>query len=510
MSKPDRPPSIEQALHRRDPSSVLFTDDNGSVSTIDAIRFVDRFAQVLRGIGLTRPARAAVVLPNGTLLALTALAAMSTETFAPLDPRLTSAELSVLLEHLEADVLVSAVGFAPEAHRAAQLHGLPIIDADAAGEWRITSRGARRRPGSHDRPRYALLLHTSGTTSKPKLVGLSPANLSASAHTIAATIDVGPTDRCLSVMPLFHIHGLVGVLLTSLVAGASVRTTTRFDPFAFTRALRDPEITWTSAVPSMLNSLLIRTSATEIADLGLRLVRSSSAPLPATLGNRLETLLNCPVINSYGMTEASHQMASNPIPPGERRHGTVGHSAGAEIAILDGGDVTTRPGSLGEVLVRGPGVMAGYLAPTEANATAWHQHDWFRTGDIGTLDAKGFLTLHGRIREIINVAGEKVSPYEVEAMFLDHPGVADVAVFAAPDRLRGEQVCAVVVPAGGVNPPTLAELRDHASNRLAGFKVPRRFVLADTIPLGPTGKIQRSHLARHYGFDVSPSEPEDR
>ena len=511
MSTNQSESAIGDALRALDPASVLLVDDNGPTTAAQAVRFTERLGAVLADAGVPPSPRVCVVLPNGTLLALSALGLMAVAAFAPLNPRLTQDEFAASFTDLDADVLVSLAGFAPAAHAAARQSGLCIIDADSDGSWELTSTGDRTR--SHRRTGaaadhgsgHALLLHTSGTTARPKLIGLSAENLVASARSVARTIEIGPGDRCLNVMPLFHIHGLVGVLLASVVSGASVRTTERFDPFAFASQLRAPDITWTSAVPSAYNTLLRRANPTASPP-GLRFARSSSAPLPAVVAERLERVLSCPVINAYGMTEASHQMTSNPVPPGERRAGTVGRPAGADVAVLAADTVATTPGVLGEVVVRGPGLMAGYLAPAEANASAWHD-GWFRTGDLGSLDDAGYLTLHGRIKEIINVAGEKVSPYEVEAALREHPGVADVVAFAAPDRLRGEQVCVAVVAHATCDDLTPAALQAFAAERLATFKAPRRIVMTDEIPLGPTGKVQRSRLAALLGLASADGAP---
>ena len=391
------------------------------------------------------------------MLALTALAAMSIGGCAPLNPRLHEDEFVSIFTDLDADALVSTDGFAPAARTAARRCGMSVIHAAPPASFNIVEPATK--PLSDHPAAHALYLHTSGTTSRPKLVGLTANNLLSSASAVAATLGLSPVDRCLSVMPLFHIHGLVGVLLSSVVAGASVELVPRYDPFTFRRQLSHPDITWTSAVPTMYRAMLSRRGGRPPTSSRLRLLRSSSAPLPSITWRGLEDTFGCPVVNAYGMTEAAHQMTSNPLPPAERRIGTVGPAAGAEVAVL----------SDGEVVVRGPGVMRGYLSPSSANELAWH-HGWFRTGDLGSLDSNGYLTLHGRIKEIINVGGEKVSPYEVEAVLLDHPSVVDAVAFAAPDRMRGEQVRVVVVArrcrVGGRD--RLAPVRGRSLGRVQG------------------------------------------
>jgi acyl-CoA synthetase (AMP-forming)/AMP-acid ligase II len=237
----------------------------------------------------------------------------------------------------------------------------------------------------------------------------------------------------------------------------------------------------------------------------LRFIRSSSAALPGTVMAQLEAAFGVPVIEAYGMTEASHQMASNPLPPGERKSGSVGLPAGAEIAVLDPAGRRLGAGAEGEVVVRGAAVTTGYLGDPEANRAAFVDVEagpaWFRTGDLGRFDADGYLFLAGRIKELINRGGEKISPLEVEEVLVRHPAVARVAVFAAPDPRLGEDVCAAVVPAGGL-PVDEAELRRFAAERLAAHKVPRRVLLLGELPTSGTGKIQRSALARTLGVEL--------
>ncbi|MEP6661417.1 MAG: AMP-binding protein [Acidimicrobiales bacterium] len=481
---------ILATLARHASTDRLLVENGHSTTAADALRFADAMNGALRAAGLNESARVCVVMPSGRILALTALAAMSIGGCAPVNPRLHEDEFVSIFTDLDADALVSIEGFAPAARTAARRRGMSVIHATHASVD-IVERATKQF--SHHPSVHALYLHTSGTTSRPKLVGLTASNLLSSASAVAATLRLSPADRCLGVMPLFHIHGLVGVLLASVVAGASVELVPRYDPFTFRRQLSRPDITWTSAVPSMYRAMLSRGGGGPPTNSRLRLVRSSSAPLPSITWRGLEDTFGCPVVNAYGMTEAAHQMTSNPLPPGERRIGTVGSAAGAEVAVLPDG----------EVVVRGPGVMREYLSPSSANDSAWRDA-WFRTGDLGSLDGSGYLTLHGRIKEIINVGGEKVSPYEVEAVLLDHPSVVDAVAFAAPDRMRGEQVRVIVVARGGVGSVEEIDLRRFVADRLASFKVPRRIITLAEIPVGPTGKVQRARMSALAGLDDEP------
>jgi acyl-CoA synthetase (AMP-forming)/AMP-acid ligase II len=230
----------------------------------------------------------------------------------------------------------------------------------------------------------------------------------------------------------------------------------------------------------------------------LRFIRSSSSSLPPQVMTELEAAFGVPVIEAYGMTEASHQMASNPLPPKPRFAGSVGVAAGPEVAVMDGDGNLLPPGELGEIVIRGRNVTAGYESNPSANASAF-TNGWFRTGDQGYLDNEGYLRLTGRLKELINRGGEKVSPLEVDTILMDHPAVAQVVTFAMPHDKLGEEVAAAVVLREGAAVDERA-LRDFASERLAQFKVPRKIVFLSEIPKGATGKLQRIGLAEKLGL----------
>ncbi|MEM8789937.1 MAG: AMP-binding protein, partial [Pseudomonadota bacterium] len=314
------------------------------------------------------------------------------------------------------------------------------------------------------------------------------------------TLNLSTADRCLNVMPLFHIHGLIAAVLSSLAAGATITCTPGFDALKFLGWLRDIRPTWYTAVPTMHQAILARAArnADAVAAADLRFIRSSSAALPTPVLTALEQTFDCPVIEAYGMTEAAHQMASNQLPPGLRKPGTVGAAAGPEIGIMaeDGG--LLPQGDLGEVVIRGANVTPGYRNNPKANAENFTD-GWFRTGDQGRLDADGFLTITGRLKEIINRGGEKISPREVDDVLMEHPAVAQAVTFSVPHEKLGEDVAAAIVLAEGAAAEP-AELRAFAAQTLAGFKVPRKVLILDEIPKGPTGKLQRIGLAEKLGL----------
>jgi len=477
---------------------------HGLSMTFGAVRAtVERLARDLRAAGVGRGDRVAVVLPNGPEMALTFLGVAACATAAPLNPAYREDEFRFYLDDLHARALITLPGEAAEAHAAAGPDVARLAVDGAGPDMRLLHAGVDTHRGDVDYAEpddVALVLHTSGTTARPKIVPLSQRNLAASAANIIRSLRLTPADRCLNVMPLFHIHGLMAGLLSSLGAGASVVCSPGFDAFRFLTWLDATKPSWYTAVPTMHQLVLARAErAPEAARAAhLRLLRSSSAPMPPVVMERLESLFEAPLIEAYGMTEAAHQMAANPLPPGRRKPGSVGRGAGVDIAVMDESGRFLGHGERGEVVVRGPNIMRGYENNPEANARAFTD-GWFRTGDEGYLDEDGYLFLTGRLKELINRGGEKVSPREVDEVLLRHPAVAQALAFALPHERLGEEVAAAVVLREGAS-ASEGELRDYAAARLAPFKVPRRIVILDEIPKGPTGKPQRIGLAEKLGL----------
>ena len=455
----------------------------------------------LNGLGIGRGGRVAIVLPNGPEMAAAFLAIGAGAATAPLNPAYREDEFDFYLSDLEPRALVLAAGLESSARTVAARRGVPIIELIAqpeqpAGSFRLQTSAAPSAVaggGMAEPDDVALLLHTSGTTSRPKLVPLSQRNILASGRHIGATLALAPTDRCLNIMPLFHIHGLIGAVLSSLTAGGSVFCTPGFNALKFFGWLEEAAPTWYSAVPTMHQAILARAERNRevIARRRLRFIRSSSASLPPPVMAELEHTFGCPVIESYGMTEASHQMTSNPLPPRPRKPGTVGPAAGPEVAILDESGRPAPAGATGEVVIRGQNVTTGYVSNPAANAGAFTE-GWFRTGDQGVLDADGYLTITGRLKELINRGGEKIAPREVDDVLLRHPAVAEAVTFGVHHPGWGEEVAAAVVLR---EPVPVRELTEFCRQQLADYKVPRQLFVVDEIPRTATGKVQRRAVA---------------
>ncbi len=474
--------------------------------------FIKNVVTGLNAIGVGRNDRVAVALPNGPEMAAAFLAIASGATCAPLNPAYRTNEFDFYLSDLNAKALIIQSGVAEPATEVARKRGIPIIELSpvreaqagifslTGGEPTPAKQGGLAQPDD-----IALVLHTSGTTSRPKIVPLTHSNLCASAGNIRAALDLAESDCCLNVMPLFHIHGLIGALLSSLSAGASVVCTPGFYAPKFFEWLDEFRPTWYSAVPTMHQAILARAAANAeiIARCPIRLIRSSSAALPPQVMAEIEKTFSAPVIEAYGMTEASHQMASNPLPPRARKPGSVGVAAGPEIAIMDELGNVLSAGEIGEIVIRGASVTGGYENNPKANESAFTQ-GWFRTGDQGYLDSDGYLFIKGRIKELINRGGEKISPREVDEVLLNHPAVAQAVTFALPHPQLGEDVGAAVVLRENSS-VTEREIQEFAAAQVADFKVPRRVIFLEEIPKGPTGKLQRIGLAEKLG--VAADEP---
>ncbi|MGD9996006.1 MAG: acyl--CoA ligase [Ilumatobacteraceae bacterium] len=487
--------------HGRGPSIV--TVDGASIDHEALVARVGQLAERFRSAGLGPGDRIAVVLPNGPEMALVLLAAMSVGCAAPLNPKYREDEFRFYLDDLRAAALVTNPGESPAAHAAAPSSTLAI---DVSGSGLSIDLTVPDAGSPADRPRrdgvplpddQALVLHTSGTTSRPKIVPLRQRNLARSARNIAAHLQLSPSDRSLTVMPLFHIHGIMAGLLAPLSAGAAVVCTPGFDAFKFHRWVDELQPTYYTAVPTMHQMVLAR-APKEHRPTSLRFVRSSSASLPVTVLESLGALFDVPVVEAYGMTEASHQMTCNPLPPGVQKPGSVGIPTGIEVAILDPANHVLPAGQRGEVGIRGATVVDGYENNPEANASAFTD-GWFRTGDEGMLDDDGYLFLTGRLKEQINRGGEKVSPLEVDDVLLRHPAVAEAVTFAIPHPKLGEEIGAVVVLAEGEE-LSERDLRTFAGEQLAAFKVPEKIVFVEAIPKGATGKVQRIGMADRLGL----------
>src|SRR5262245_11822369 len=478
-------------------TAVIIPDGGPRITYAELRRQVAALATALRRGGVRAGNAVAIVLPNGLEFLTSFLAVTWARGIAaPLNPAYKVEEFRFYMEDAGVRAVLLPPGDHPARAAAAQLN-LPVWEVElVSGKVRLEI-PAQAALVADDGPvplDVALFLHTSGTTSRPKGVPLTHANLMANIANIARTYQLTPDDASLIVMPLFHVHGLLGATLSTLHTGGTVIVPARFSASTFWTQAADEGATWYSAVPTIHQVLLGRADQDHAPRRELRFIRSCSAALaPATFA-QLEDRFGAPVLEAYGMTEASHQMSSNPLPPARRKPGTVGLGTGVDVVILDEQGKRLPAAAQGEVSIRGPNVMHGYHNNAQANATAFAS-GYFRTGDQGIIDPDGYLQLTGRLKELINRGGEKISPLEVDGALLEHPAVAEAVCFAAPDAKYGEEVHAAVVLKADATPEAI---QAFCRDRLADFKVPKVVHITQQVPRTATGKIQRRHVAAHF------------
>jgi acyl-CoA synthetase (AMP-forming)/AMP-acid ligase II len=481
---------------------ALIAPEDGQVVSHGALADrVATLALLLAGAGVRRGDRVALAVPNGPdcielLLAIMLLGAAA----APLNPGYTEPEFGFYLGDIQPRLIITRAGQPRAALSAADAAEIAVI-AVAQGEDGRTVLQAAAPPAASFEPGepddVGLVLHTSGTTSRPKQVPLMQRNLMASVRTVAAHYRLADGDVSYCAMPLFHVHGLVASAFAALSAGGAVICPRRFTPQRFWPQARQHGATWLSAGPT-LHRMILDAMDQAGPPATLRFARSCSSPLAPALLDRAEGGYGVPMLEAYGMTEASHQMTANPLPPAARIPGSVGVPTGTQVAIADQHGQLLPPGAAGEVVVRGPAVMSGYVSNPQATAEAFFG-DWFRTGDRGAL-TDGYLYLEGRIKEMILRGGENISPAEIEQVLLSHPAVRDAVCFGVPDDKYGELPAAAVTLGGEAEPKAII---GYCRERLAAFKVPSRLYVLTEIPRTPTGKVQRRRMPEF----VSGSEP---
>lgn len=483
-------------------ATAVILPETGARVTYENLRTqVQATADAFRSAGIGPGDRVAMSLPNGIDTIVCFLAASIAGTAAPLNPGYKYEEFAFYLDDTNAKLLVIPPSGGDDARRAAEERKVPVMvaEVDTAGTVKLSGAKTGKTAGPPDPESIALVLHTSGSTGRPKRVPLRHRNLAVSADNIVHTYDLSPDDVALIAMPLFHVHGLVASTLATLLSGGTVVVPPKFNPLSFWRTVRDHRATWYSAVPTIHSLLLARAGSEKPAGAEyLRFIRSCSAPLSPEMMHSLEAAFGAPVLEAYGMTEAAHQMSSNPLPPRARKPGSVGPGTRVKISIMDAEGNHLPSGTAGEVVIQGPNVIDGYENNPEANKSSF-TNGWFRTGDQGILDSDGYLQLVARIKELINRGGEKISPREIDEVLLTHPSIAEAVCFGVPHPTWGEEVAAAVVLKSGGSE---AEIMAFCKERLAEFKRPKKIHIVETIPRTATGKIQRRAVAAAFSGDA--------
>jgi acyl-CoA synthetase (AMP-forming)/AMP-acid ligase II len=489
--------------------SAVVVPESAIHVTYDSLRKqVAAMAGSLAAIGIRHGDRVAIALPNGLPAIVTFLAATTAGTAAPLNPVYKHDEFLFFLQDTSARLLICPPKGAEEARRAAADLKIPVlsVEMDKHGVVHLLDAPAGPPPPPPATKDVALVLHTSGSTGRPKRVPLRHKNLAHSAANIVHTYVLSAHDVSMCVMPLFHVHGLVASTLATFLSGGTVVIPPKFDPLSFWRVVRENHVTWFSGVPTMFQVLLARAGNTRPDGAeSLRFMRSCSTPISADIIHCMEDLFGVPLVEAYGMTEAAHQMASNPLPPRLRKPGSVGMPADVRVSILDEhGKHLHGHDQRGEVVIRGANVFSGYEGDSKAHSDSFAD-GWFRTGDEGYLDEDGYLHLTGRLKELINRAGEKISPREIDTVLMKNPAVSEAVTFGFPHPTYGEEVAAAVVlhqhenetPHGHDKHAKQSEaaLLKYCREHLAEFKGPKKLYIVDHIPQTATGKVRRNAVA---------------
>ena len=497
--------TIRNMINQQNDDLIFLTSEkNKKLSYGEFKIFNEKISRQLAATNVKNSDRAAIVLPNGPLMASSFLSISSYMSAAPLNPLYKQEEFEFYLDDLKPKFLLVEPNSKSLAVIAAKNLNIPVFemkisDNQPLGTFELFDKETDyKNPNDYDE---ALVLHTSGTTSRPKIVPLSNLNIFTSAVNISKSLKLTTDDHCLNIMPLFHIHGLIAVLSASAKVGASVCASNGFNALKFLDLAETQNITWYSGVPTMHQAILLRAqkNSDKAKKLNLRFIRSSSASLPPAIFEQLNDIFQTPVIEAYGMTEATHQMASNPLPPAIQKPGLVGMPAGPEICIMNDKNEKLSQGEIGEICIKGDNVTNGYENNPEANKQSFI-NDWFRTGDEGFFDEDGYLKISGRLKEIINKGGEKISPLEVDNILMDFPPIDQALCFGYKDKMLGEDI-AVAIKLKENKSCTEDDIKSYANEKLAKFKIPKKIFIVEDIPKGATGKLQRIGLAKKFGLE---------
>jgi acyl-CoA synthetase (AMP-forming)/AMP-acid ligase II len=488
--------TLLDVLHFADSHTAIVVPELGINVTYDSLRQqVLTMANALASAGISRGDAVAIALPNGLPAIVSFLAASIAGTAAPLNPTYPYEEFHFFLGDTNARILLCPPVGAEFVRTAAKDRNIPVfsVEMNEQGNARMVDAPSGVTATAPNPDDIALVLHTSGSTGRPKRVPLRHFNLAVSSANIANTYALTQADVSLCIMPLFHIHGLIGSTMATLLSGGTVVVPTKFNALSFWRTVRENRVTWYSGVPTMHQLLMARSRHKPAEAATLRFLRSCSAPLSPELIHKIEDVFGVPFVEAYGMTEAAHQMTSNPLPPRHRKAGSVGVGTGLRISIMDKEGNHLGTNQRGEIAIQGANVFRGYESNPEANARAF-VNGWFRTGDEGFLDADCYLHLTGRIKDIIIRGGENIAPHEVDEILLRHPAVAAAVTFGYVHPTLGEEVAAAVV-LHERHGATEEELIRHSREFLADYKCPKKIYLVDSIPTTATGKIRRRAVA---------------
>ncbi|CAI2175929.1 16594_t:CDS:2 [Funneliformis geosporum] len=492
--------------HKSTSSAIIIPNSGAELSYSQLFKQINSFQrQLIEKCDIGSQEVIAIVLPNSLEFTVAFLAiTLFRNIAAPLNPNYTEDEFKFYIEDSKSKVMIVPQGWVQQnkaAVKAAKAFDAVIfeiawdnhnhqINLGVQSGKAIVGKFQERNPYHTD---VALLLHTSGTTGRPKGVPLTHHNIITTMNNIIRTYNLVPSDRTLLVMPLFHVHGLIGGMLSTLLSGGTVVIQPKFSATDFWNHFLQYGCTWYTAVPT-IHQILLRHSSPNGGAPKLRFIRSCSSSLAPSTLSELEKKYKAPVLEAYAMTEAAHQMTSNPLPPLPHKPGSVGFGQGVQVTILD---QNGNPTEEGEVCIKGANVTPGYLNNQSANESSFTKDGWFRTGDQGKFDNDGYLFLTGRIKELINRGGEKISPLEIDSVLLSHPSIAEAVSFAVPNEIYGQEVHATVI-LKKEQQISEKELQDYCGKSLVKFKIPKKIYFTDVMPKTATGKIQRKNISEKF------------
>lgn len=476
------------------------------------IAAIEDFQRQLAGLGLGKNAAISIALANGLEFVVTFPAVtFSSYIAAPLNPAYKQSEFEFYIDDMRSALVLMPAGSVKSGYPAVNAarkfgaaigevswkNGRVVLELIEGGALGLTvNPSVKSLPPNPAPSQTAFVLHTSGTTGRPKAVPLTHGNMARTVTNIIRTYKLTDADTGYLVMPLFHVHGLLCGFLAQLGAGGTVVVPPKFSAHAFWPDFTKYKCNWYTAVPTIHQFLLKSKLPSPVPE--IRFIRSCSSALAPSVLRSLEETFHAPVLEAYAMTEACHQMTSNNLPPGKRKPGTVGVGQGVEVVILDDKGNHLPVGQEGEISVKGSNVTPGYLNNPKANAESFTADGFFRTGDQGKLDEDGFVIITGRIKELINRGGEKISPIKLDGAMLEHPAVAEAVSFGAPDEVYGQQVNAAIVLRPGNEKVTEKDIQQFLTEKLSKFKIPQRIFFTDVMPKTATGKIQRRNIAAKF------------
>ena len=503
---------VDQQADLRPDATYLIAPETGLRMSFGELQAASRhLAAWLLGEGIRPGARVALLMPNAYQTCRLFIGAMyGGYCITPLNLLAQPAQLSYVLEHSDAELVFAAPDQIERLQQAAAGLDKPprvvVCELNAAEFLPPVDAGATMSdaPGEED---AALMMYTSGTTGKPKGVVLSQRAVVSGGQFVSAVHELGPADRLMAVLPLYHINGQVVTATAPLIHGGSLVLPRRFSTSSFWQTAIGHGCTWINLVPTMIAYLL---NGPDLATLGLdasaiRFCRSASAPLPPAQHLAFERKFGIGIIETMGLTETAAPCFSNPLDPARRKVGSPGPAYGNEAKIIDATGATAPAGTVGEIMVRGANVMSCYYKDPAETARTLEADGWLHTGDLGYMDADGFVFVTGRIKELIIKGGENIAPREIDEALLQHPALLEAAVVGIPDDNYGQEIMACVV----LKPDRTcseAELRTYCEGALGSYKTPRLFRFVTELPKGPSGKVQRLKMLEH----LAPATPEGR